>query len=256
MISPGTETRSRSDHDPDHGLLDTAMSEIVIFMVEEHHNRCSHQSLARIFQQGSCALCSNMNRDSLILMSSVCGARRCVALGIALAPDSDVSSYTPYFSAGFSMYRQEGVSQGRRTVSVIHRARESGYGSVVLLMPGVPNLPPSYVERALTRLRDGSSLVLGPLRNGAFYLIGERTDAFGLLHGQVHLERELARSRPFSGHLLDRLQQAGVRSAVLPEWYRIRTVKDLRQLRSDARNGRGCQARWTQGASTTILDSC
>ncbi|MFW6181449.1 MAG: DUF2064 domain-containing protein [Spirochaetota bacterium] len=232
------------------------MSEIVIFMVEEHHNRCSHQNLARILKQGCCSLCSNMNRDSLILMSSVCGARRCVDLGIALAPDSDVSSYAPYFTAGFTMFRQEGSSRGRHTVSVIRQALDEGYGSVVLLLPGVPNLPPSYVERALTRLRDGSSLVLGPLKNGAFYLIGERTDSFGLLHGQVHLERELGRSRPFSGHLLDRLQKAGVRCAVLPEWYRIRTVKDLRQLRSDARNGRGCQARWTQGASTAILDSC
>lgn len=232
------------------------MREIVICMVKEHDDRCSHHSLARTFRQGGCSLCTNMNRDTFILMSSVCGARASVDLGIALAPTSDFSSYAPYFSAGFTMFRQEGDNQCSRTVSVLRQALRSGYGSVVLLMPGVPNLPPAYVERTLTRLRDGSSLVMGPLKNGAFYLIGERSDTFDLLHERVHLEKELDRPRPFSGHLLGRLQKTGVRWAVLPEWYRIHTVRDLKQLRADARNGRGCQARWTQGASSTILGSC
>jgi glycosyltransferase A (GT-A) superfamily protein (DUF2064 family) len=196
-----------------------------------------------------------MNRDTMILMTGICGARRGVDLGLALIPDRDEAPYAPYLAAGFSLISQRGKTRAERTLSVLRAAFDTGYRSAVLLLPGVPNLPPRFVERALTRLRDRSSLVMGPLNNGTFYLIGERADAFGMIHDDMHLEQALDSPSPFSDHLLDRLKAAGIRWTILPEWYRIRSAGDLKRLKADSRNGRGHMARWTRGVSSRLLET-
>ena len=90
-----------------------------------------------------------------------------------------------------------------------------------------PTLPPAYITEAFSQLDGAADVVIGPCRDGGYYLIGMK-------HPHPRLLREVQMSTP---HVLrDTLALAaelGVRVALLPEWYDVDTVSELAELRAE-----------------------
>jgi hypothetical protein len=220
--------------------------EIIVGFVKEHEEICLHDSLSRELKRRSgCAFCHHVNRDSLLLLTRLPEARKTVDVGLALSPDSTPEPYRPYRAAGFTFFHQKRVSETQNISSIFNRAYGMGYENVILMGHGMPNMPPSYIQKAIHALRQGAGVVLGPMTNGGFYLIGMKRSDFDRL-GQRGLLDELSFNNSSGREKVIRdFWHWCANSILLPEWYAIKSLDDLRRLHTDSKDGRAWKAHWT-----------
>jgi rSAM/selenodomain-associated transferase 1 len=102
--------------------------------------------------------------------------------------------------------------------------RHVGDGPVALLSGDVPGLPPGALGRAFAALEGGADVVLGPARDGGYWLIAMRE-----LHEAPF--RGVPWSTPAAfGVTLSRCHEAGLRVHVLEPWRDVDTLPDLDAL--------------------------
>jgi uncharacterized protein len=124
-----------------------------------------------------------------------------------------------------SLRAQHGEDLGERLCFAAAEAFAEGASWVALVDADTPTLPKAYLSEAMLALRDGADVVLGPARDGGYYLIGMRT-----------LHRELFEGIAWSTPTVFAKTVAivGTRSLhVLPEWYDIDTPNELAILRKE-----------------------
>lgn len=109
-------------------------------------------------------------------------------------------------------FPQEGADLGRRLAAATGKAFVDGADRVVVIGSDSPHLPPNRIEEAFARLT-AAPLVLGPAKDGGYYLIGLREPAPSLFDdipwsGPEVLKATLARAAElhWSPHLLDELE--------------------------------------------------
>jgi uncharacterized protein len=113
---------------------------------------------------------------------------------------------------------------GARIERVLRRAlRELPFA--IALGADTPGLPRGLLERARTELRR-SDAVLGPARDGGFYLLGLRRCPPGLLRGLPW-----SRADTFE-HTRDRLRERGLTVSLLPRWFDVDRPADLTRMRA------------------------
>jgi len=221
--------------------------EILIGFLKEHEKVCPRSSLSRRLEsRGGCFLCTHINRDTLLLISRMDGARESVDIGFAYPPVAELDAYKPYVAAGFKAYAQVGANEKERIENIFDNAFSNGYDLVVVLAYGVPNIPPCYLDEALLSLRKGTDLVLGPLKNGKFYLIGMNNKAHAILKETMlikHLDFEGPDKRK---QILRMIKSSGISCRILPEWYTLKSFHDFKRLMRDTAKGIGWKARWTR----------
>jgi glycosyltransferase A (GT-A) superfamily protein (DUF2064 family) len=228
--------------------------EIIVAYLNEHETRCPYRPVsAGIKKNRSCTLCSHMNRDVSILISKIHGARDTVDVGLAISPKADSALYTPYEKAGFHVFRQKGRSETERIESIFHASLMLDYESVVLVSHNVPNLPPEYIENALAVLRNGQSLVLGPSENGVFYLIGIKRHLY-----EQMLRNKIVRTLSFYNPALRELSIRTLQSfctscTVLPKWYFLKSLDDMKKLYGECTGEKTWKARWTRLIARDLL---
>jgi len=66
---------------------------------------------------------------------------------------------------------QEGSTLGERMIHALDESFEVGYNKLVVIGSDCPQLNSSHIERAFAQLED-VEVVLGPARDGGYYLIG------------------------------------------------------------------------------------
>jgi hypothetical protein len=112
---------------------------------------------------------------------------------------------------------------GERLDHLLSDALAGGAHRAVVMDSDSPTLPQAYLSEALARL-ELADVVLGPTRDGGYYLIG-------LKQPQPQLLRQVQMSTP---HVLtDTLalaEASGLTVSLLPAWYDVDTITDLRQL--------------------------
>ena len=87
-----------------------------------------------------------------------------------------------------------------------------------------PGLPSEYLIAARDGLKE-SDAVIGPSRDGGFYLLGVRECPNDLLHGiRWSHAQTLAET-------MENLQRCGFRTAIIGEWFDVDTAEDLAHLR-------------------------
>jgi len=220
--------------------------EIVIGFVREHEEVCIYKPLARAIQaKRPCSFCQNVNRDCLLLITCMREARKTVDVGLALSPASKPESYQPYTTAGFYLFRQDRSTESENIRTIFDTAFQKGYESVIFVAHGSPNIPLEYLEYALSELRNGKQIILGPTLNGKFYLIGLKKWAYECLR-----EEDIFNDIDFDSvderdRIIDRIRTSCSACTLLPEWYVIKSIDDLRKMYDDSVNGRGWKARWT-----------
>lgn len=157
-------------------------------------------------------------RDTLDTMRKVSGVHRVIGF---LPEDAQV--YFNLLAPDMGLVCQRGNSLGERLDNLLTDALAGGSQRVVVIDSDSPTLPVNYISLAFERLAD-VDVVLGPTRDGGYYLIG-------LKKPQPHLLRQVQMSTP---HVLsDTLALANATRltiSLLPTWYDVDTIADLYHL--------------------------
>lgn len=207
---------------------------LVVFAKWPRAGRAKRRLAAAVGREASIALAHAFLRDTAALARN-CGADELI---VAYAPPSAKARFEEVF-AGATLVPQPRTSFGAR----LERALAFGHArarSVVLIGTDSPTLDSRVVVAAFATLEGGTDCVLGPARDGGYYLIG----------GTRSLPPTLFRRMPWSTRTVfavtrERALTAGSRIAVLPCTYDVDDVAALRLLRTDRaglRRGRATAA--------------
>lgn len=138
----------------------------------------------------------------------------------------DARVYFNQIAPDMETIRQRGTSLGERLDNLLTDALLGGAARVVVMDSDSPTLPDAYLSQAFERLEE-ADVVIGPTRDGGYYLIGVKQP-------QPHLLRQVEMS---TSHVLnDTLRLAetsGLVTSLLPTWYDVDTITDLDVLEND-----------------------
>ncbi|HDO25849.1 MAG TPA: DUF2064 domain-containing protein, partial [Nitrospirae bacterium] len=101
-----------------------------------------------------------------------------------------------------------------------------GSKDLVLIGSHSPPMPPAYISEALSEFKQ-NDLVIGPWFDGGLYLIGARRNKLRGVFRNIRLG---------TGEdvtvLLGKISRLNIRAFLLPFWYDVDTVEDLRFFRN------------------------
>jgi rSAM/selenodomain-associated transferase 1 len=126
---------------------------------------------------------------------------------------------------------QIGDELGARMHQVFTELAARGYRRIVLVGTDVPTLPLAHYRQAYEFLHD-HDVVLGPARDGGYFLIGltkPQSDLFRDIRWSTDQVLELTQRRA---------TEAGVTAALLPVWQDVDTLEDLKWLIGEAAKDR------------------
>lgn len=157
-------------------------------------------------------------RDTLAIMHEVPNVR-CV---IGYLPE-DAQGYFRQLAPDMELSCQRGASLGERLDHLLTEALLGGSQRAVIMDSDSPTLPAAYLRQAFDDLYD-ADVVLGPTRDGGYYLIGMKQP-------QPHLLRQVQMSTPrVLADTLALAESSGLTVSLLPTWYDVDTVEELHQL--------------------------
>jgi hypothetical protein len=147
----------------------------------------------------------------------------------------DTADADAYFARAFpGMQRRPQLAGdlGRRLVNAFAAGFADGAACVVAIGADSPTLPRSYLRDGLAATREAGA-ALGPADDGGYYLIGLRRDVWP--KAEVLFD-----DIPWSTDLVcettrQRAAEIGLPVRVLPQWYDIDRIDDLRRARMHAR---------------------
>lgn len=154
---------------------------------------------------------------------------------IAILPDihiridyePDTAQAQEYFHAHYPnahLSAQTPGDLGERMLQSFHEGFSEGYAKVCLIGTDIPDVPMQHITQAY-QLLDSHDLVLGPSRDGGYYLIAmkaahrELFDGFRWSTGSVLDET------------LDRAREAALDTALVPPWDDVDDIEGLERLR-------------------------
>lgn len=126
----------------------------------------------------------------------------------------------------FEQIPQQGDDLGARLDNALTQCLTGGFAQAVITNSDSPTLPADYLTRAFAALNQ-VDVVLGPCADGGYYLIG-------LTRPQPRLLRQVPMSTPtVAQETLALARRMGLKTALLPVWYDVDTVAELRQLAAE-----------------------
>jgi uncharacterized protein len=148
-------------------------------------------------------------------------------LYLAFAPDDAGPLMKELAPPCFQLFPQRGEDLGARMQAVFTTVFTTGHKNLLLIGGDLPPVPVSFFEEAYDFLKAADRrVVLGPSRDGGYYLVGcnqstpQLFERMSWSHGEV-----LAQTTA-------RLASLGIDYHLLPSWMDIDTPDDLRYLRS------------------------
>ncbi|MFQ5823850.1 MAG: TIGR04282 family arsenosugar biosynthesis glycosyltransferase [bacterium] len=131
----------------------------------------------------------------------------------------------------FHCFPQEGRDLGQRILHSIQYVVNCGANKIVIIGSDSPTFPSHFIGDAFNRL-DTRDLVLGPAQDGGYYLIGLK---------RAH--RELFETIPWSSSEVlqtttNRALEAGLTFSLLPEWYDVDGLNNLKRAANDDISGK------------------
>jgi len=148
-------------------------------------------------------------------------------LYVAYAPGHARAVFEDILPPEFCCFPQHGEDLGARMENVFDHLLDQEYENVVLIGSDLAALPLCYLERAFENLSTPlKRVVLGPSRDGGYYLVGMSRRIPEMFRGMTWShDQVLAKT-------LTRLSALGVETELLPVWFDVDTVDDLRQLQA------------------------
>lgn len=126
---------------------------------------------------------------------------------------------------------QKGNDLGDRMAEAFRECFSLGIERAALIGTDIPDLPGEFIDRAFAGL-DDRDVVIGPARDGGYYLIGFRADSFA-----PEVFEGVSWSAPSVLEQTRRiLKNLGIGYRMLPEWKDIDTQADLKALAQNPRS--------------------
>jgi rSAM/selenodomain-associated transferase 1 len=126
-----------------------------------------------------------------------------------------------------SSRRQSGGDLGQRMLAAFGEMFANGSEVCCIIGSDSPDLPLSYILEAYRLLTtQQSDLVIGPSRDGGYYLLGMRR-----VWPQLFTSIDWGTPRVLR-QSMDTADKAGIVAALLPEWYDIDTNDDLEKFQA------------------------
>ncbi len=140
-------------------------------------------------------------------------------------PPDARNAVTEWLGPGRDCLPQHGNDLGQRMADAFATIFKKGVTRAILIGSDLPDLPADFLTGAIQSLDDHDS-VLGPARDGGYYLIGFRRDTFvpDVFHGI-----EWGGSRAFT-ETRRKLEQVKRSVYLVPEWRDVDTIEDLKDL--------------------------
>jgi len=124
---------------------------------------------------------------------------------------------------GLKAFDQSGESLGRRMEAGIDFLLSGGYEKILLLGSDSPSLSMKMIDDAF-ELMDEQGVVLGPSLDGGYYLLGVCGGAPDIFSGI-----EWGSGSVFY-ETVERLKKNSMKYFILPYWYDVDTIQELRYL--------------------------
>lgn len=146
-------------------------------------------------------------------------------------PTDAVVAVSSWLGPGYRCIPQEGGDLGLRMANAFATIFSEGAGQAILIGSDLPDLSKDILTAAFRSLDDHDA-VLGPARDGGYYLIGFRRDTFrsDVFHGI-----EWSTDRVFTDTVAT-FKRLGMRFSFAPEWRDVDTIEDLGDLVNRNRN--------------------
>ncbi len=125
---------------------------------------------------------------------------------------------------GFEAAAQVGADLGARMSNALRAELRRGSDRVVLVGSDSPSILPAMLRQAVAALDDGVDAVLGPAGDGGYWLVGCARSVPDLFQGIPWSTRDVLATT------LDRAKERGISISLLPFWYDVDDVADLRML--------------------------
>ena len=122
-----------------------------------------------------------------------------------------------------SLIAQGAGDLGDRMRRVISQLKSAGYDEIVVLGSDSPSIPVRMIDDSFERLKK-SDLVIGPSIDGGYYLIGFSGEIPPIFDG-INWGTESVFSET-----LENLKASKTSYSILPYWYDVDTIKELRFL--------------------------
>lgn len=126
----------------------------------------------------------------------------------------------------FKFYKQKGKDLGEKMHGAFRYAYRKKYKRIVIIGSDSPTLPSSFIRQAFKALNKNDA-VLGPCRDGGFYLIGLKKPCFAIFKGIRWSSKTVFEDT------LRNIKRLKKTAAVINHWYDVDEPNDLVRLKQD-----------------------
>jgi uncharacterized protein len=146
---------------------------------------------------------------------------------LAFAPDHARLLMEKLAPSCFRLFPQQGDDLGGRMAAVFKRLFQMGHKNIALIGGDLPPVPQGFFEQAYAFLESlKKRVVLGPSRDGGYYLVGCNQPTPEMFHGMTWSHSDVLTETQ------NKLASLEVDYHLLPPWFDIDTAEDLRHLES------------------------
>ena len=146
-----------------------------------------------------------------------------------LSGRDEISKVIPY---RVFLTAQKGRDLGERLFNVFFSLFRRGYERVAVIGSDSPSLPPEYVQEAFSILKGSETLVLGPAKDGGYYLVA--MDRVSFKRAGKTLFSGIQWSSPMVlKETVKRAKANNIALKLLKQWYDIDTKEDLYLLKDN-----------------------
>ena len=148
-----------------------------------------------------------------------------IDLYVAYAPADARALFEELVPQRYRCFLQRGADLGARMEHGCAELWRRGHRNAILLGSDLPPVPAGIVKQACASLAAATSrVVLGPSRDGGYYLIGLNQPTPAIFRGMTWSQPRVL------SETLERLSGLGIETCLLPEWFDIDTAEDLDRL--------------------------
>lgn len=169
--------------------------------------------------QQAAELAEALLRDSLALGTSLADT----ALAVAVTPPAEIAYFEALAPPQTHLLPIPAADVGEALDKTLTALLAAGFSHALAFNADGPSAPSALFPLAFTLL-ETHDVVYGPSADGGYWLVGLKTPQPSLFYDIPWSTPEVMRNS------LQRAAAAGLRTALLPEWYDVDTPEDLTRL--------------------------
>jgi uncharacterized protein len=150
-----------------------------------------------------------------------------IDLYVAFTPDDAAALMKSVVPAAFECFPQRGEDLGERMQEIFAELWRRGHRNLVLIGSDVPAVPLDFFQETYSALNcEDKRVVFGPSQDGGYYLVGMNQPTPQIFERMTWShDRVLVQTT-------EKLTRLGMAVKLLPTWFDIDTIEDLKRLQT------------------------